>query len=105
MSNRLYTSEGHVDQHTARWDFLAKHYLSAAAAGTEGIAYLLGYLKLNGFLRAFASWCGKSLSEWQKEHAEQGVQEPANYGPLLLRWTMRPPGSILTETRNTKELA
>lgn len=84
---------------------LAKHYLSAAAAGTEGIAYLLGYLKLNGFLRAFASWCGKSLSEWRKEHAEQGVQEPANYGPLLLRWTMRPPGSILTETRNTKELA
>lgn len=53
-------------------ELLAKHYLSAAAAGTEGIAYLLGYLKLNGFLRAFASWCGKSLSEWRKEHAEQG---------------------------------
>lgn len=86
-------------------ELLAKHYLSAAAAGTEGIAYLLGYLKLNSFLRAFASWRGKSPSEWRKEHAEQGVQEPANYGPLSPHWTTRPPGSILTETRTTEELA
>lgn len=51
-------------------ELLAKHYLSAAALGTEEIAYLLGYLELNSFLRAFASWCGKSPSEWRKEHAE-----------------------------------
>lgn len=51
-------------------ELLAKHYLSAAALDTEEIAYLLGYLELNSFLRAFASWCGKSPSEWRKEHAE-----------------------------------
>lgn len=51
-------------------ELLAKHYLSAAALDTEEIAYLLGYLELNSFLRAFASWCGKSPSEWWKEHAE-----------------------------------
>lgn len=33
-------------------ELLAKHYLSAAALGTEEIAYLLGYLELNSFLRA-----------------------------------------------------
>lgn len=49
--------------------------------------------------------CGKSPSEWRKEYAELGVQEPTNYGPLSPHWTMRPPGSILTETRNTEELA
>jgi AraC-like DNA-binding protein len=51
-------------------ELLAKHYLSAVALGTEEIAYLLGYLELNSFLRAFASWCGKRSSEWRKGHAE-----------------------------------
>ncbi len=51
-------------------ELLAKHYLSAAALDTEEIAYLLGYLELNSFLRAFASWCGKRSSEWRKGHAE-----------------------------------
>lgn len=86
-------------------ELLAKHYLSAAALDTEEIAYLLGYLELSSFLRAFTSRHGRSLPEWRKEHAELGVQEPANYGPLSPHWTMRPPGSILTETRTTEELA
>ena len=86
-------------------ELLAEHYLSAAALDTEEIAYLLGYLELSSFLRASASWRGRSLPEWRKEHAELGVQEPANYGPLSPHWTMRPPGSILTETRTTEELA
>jgi AraC-like DNA-binding protein len=37
--------------------------------GTDEIAYLLGYLELNSFLRAFTSWCGESPSEWRRRHA------------------------------------
>jgi AraC-like DNA-binding protein len=50
-------------------ELLAKHYLSTTAMGTDEIAYLLGYLELNSFLRAFVSWCGESPSEWQKAHS------------------------------------
>lgn len=104
---RRLSDEGTTPQkqlnHTC--ELLAKHYLSAAALDTEEIAYLLGYLELSSFLRAFASRHGRSLPEWRKEHAELGVQEPANYGPLSPHWTMRPSGSILTETRTIEELA
>ncbi len=51
-------------------ELLAKHYLSTTAMGTDEIAYLLGYLELNSFLRAFSSWCGESPSEWRKGHRE-----------------------------------
>ena len=51
-------------------ELLAKHYLSAAALDTGEIAYLLGYLELSSFLRASASWRGRSLPEWRKGHAE-----------------------------------
>ncbi len=51
-------------------ELLAKHYLSTTVMGTDEIAYLLGYLELNSFLRAFSSWCGESPSEWRKSHRE-----------------------------------
>lgn len=51
-------------------ELLAKHYLGTTAMGTDQIAYLLGYLELNSFLRAFNSWCGMSPSEWRRQHAE-----------------------------------
>lgn len=51
-------------------ELLAKHYLGTTAMGTDQIAYLLGYLELNSFLRAFNSWCGMSPSEWRRRHAE-----------------------------------
>lgn len=50
-------------------ELLAKHYLKTTAMGTDQIAYLLGYLELNSFLRAFNSWCGMSPSEWRKRNA------------------------------------
>lgn len=50
-------------------ELLAKHYLQNTQMSTDEIAYLLGYLELNSFLRAFAAWCGESPSEWRKHHA------------------------------------
>ncbi|WP_130810787.1 AraC family transcriptional regulator [Olsenella sp. Marseille-P4559] len=49
-------------------ELLAKHYLTTTSMGTDQIAYLLGYLELNSFLRAFNSWCGMSPSEWRKRN-------------------------------------
>lgn len=51
-------------------ELLAKHYLGTTSMGTDEIAYLLGYLELNSFLRAFNSWCGVSPSEWRRSHAQ-----------------------------------
>lgn len=50
-------------------ELLAKHYLQNTSMGTDEIAYLLGYLELNSFLRAVSVWCGESPSEWRKHHA------------------------------------
>ncbi|MGI6535161.1 MAG: AraC family transcriptional regulator ligand-binding domain-containing protein [Eggerthellaceae bacterium] len=50
-------------------ELLAKHYLQNTSMSTDEIAYLLGYLELNSFLRAFSAWCGESPSEWRKHHA------------------------------------
>lgn len=47
-------------------ELLAKHYLTTTAMRTDEIAYLLGYLELNSFLRAFSSWTGASPSEYRK---------------------------------------
>lgn len=47
-------------------ELLAKHYLQDTSMGTDEIAYLLGYLELNSFLRAFTAWCGESPSEWRR---------------------------------------
>ncbi|MCH3925880.1 MAG: AraC family transcriptional regulator [Atopobiaceae bacterium] len=52
-------------------ELLAKHYLSTTAMGSDEIAYLLGHLELNSFLRAFSSWCGQSPSEWRRSHKDK----------------------------------
>ena len=51
-------------------ELLAKHYLGTTSMSTDQIAYLLGYLELNSFLRAFSTWCGMSPSEWRRTHME-----------------------------------
>lgn len=33
---------------------------------TEEISYLLGYIEVSAFLRAFKKWTGKSISEYKK---------------------------------------
>jgi hypothetical protein len=66
-----------VSHNDAMWGYfepelgrrLAKHYLKTTAMGTDQIAYLLGYLELNSFLRAFSSWCDMSPSEWRRRNA------------------------------------
>lgn len=47
-------------------ELLAKHYLNTTAMSTDEIAYLLGYLELNSFLRAFSAWMSMSPSEYRR---------------------------------------
>lgn len=51
-------------------ELLAKHYLQNTQMSSEEIAYLLGYLEHNSFLRAFTAWCGENPSEWRKHHSQ-----------------------------------
>lgn len=51
-------------------ELLAKHYLSTTVMTTDQIAYMLGYLELNSFLRAFTAWTGESPTRWRETHAE-----------------------------------
>lgn len=44
---------------------MAIHYIDDADMNTADIAYLLGYSEVNSFLRAFAKWTGKNLSEFR----------------------------------------
>jgi AraC-type DNA-binding domain-containing proteins len=46
---------------------LAKSYLTNTAMTTDEIAYLLGYLEVNSFLRAFATWTGVSASDYRQQ--------------------------------------
>ena len=45
---------------------LAKRYLGTTSMRTEEIAFMLGYVEHNSFLRAFGSWTGLSPSEYRK---------------------------------------
>lgn len=45
---------------------LAFHYIKHTDMNTADIAYLLGYSEVNSFLRAFAAWTGKNLSDFRK---------------------------------------
>lgn len=47
-------------------EMLAIHYIRNTEMTTNDIAYLLGYQELNSFLRAFAIWTGKTISEYKK---------------------------------------
>ncbi|WP_257210666.1 AraC family transcriptional regulator [Actinomyces ruminis] len=46
-------------------ELLAKHYLGNTEMRTDEIAYLLGYIERNSFLRAFSAWTGTSPSEYR----------------------------------------
>lgn len=47
-------------------EILAKNYMKNMQYTTDEIAYLLGYQETNSFLRAFAVWTGKTVSEYRK---------------------------------------
>lgn len=48
-------------------EMLAKSYLKNTSLSSDEIAYLLGYLEVNSFLRAFMSWTGTSFSEYRQQ--------------------------------------
>ena len=48
-------------------EVLAKHYIRNTDMSSDDIAFLLGYLELNSFLRAFSSWTGMSVTEYKKQ--------------------------------------
>lgn len=45
---------------------MALHYIKNTNMNTIDIAYLLGYSEINSFLRAFAIWTGKTITEFKK---------------------------------------
>ena len=47
-------------------ELLAKYYIKNTDVSTDVIVFLLGYQKLNSFLRAFSVWTGISISEYKK---------------------------------------
>ena len=47
-------------------EVLAIHYISNTDMTANDIAYLLGYLELNSFLRAFTAWTGKTVTQYRK---------------------------------------
>lgn len=48
-------------------ELLAKTYIANTDMTTEDIAFLLGYREIGSFIRAFAVWTGKSVSEYKSE--------------------------------------
>ena len=46
---------------------LAIHYLRNTEMTTNDIAFLLVYLEINSFLRAFTVWTGKTVSDYRKD--------------------------------------
>lgn len=46
---------------------LAKEYLSTDDLNMDAIAFLLGYLEVNSFVRAFTGWAGESPSSFRKK--------------------------------------
>ena len=53
----------------ARCDVLI-HYLRNTEMTTNDIAFLLGYLEINSFLRAFTVWTRKTVSDYRKDLAK-----------------------------------
>lgn len=47
-------------------ELLAKRYLTTTSMRSNEIAFMLGCLELNSFLRAFNTWTGLSPSEYRK---------------------------------------
>ncbi|MDY2960387.1 MAG: helix-turn-helix transcriptional regulator [Hornefia sp.] len=55
-------------QLNATREMLAKHYIKTTDMSIDDMAFLLGYLEVNSFLRAFNVWTGMSISEYRKSH-------------------------------------
>lgn len=51
-------------------EMLAKSYLKNTILSSDEIAYLLGYLEVNSFLRAFSVWTGQSISEYRRNNPQ-----------------------------------
>ena len=51
-------------------EMLAKSYLTNTSLSSDEIAYLLGYLEVNSFLRAFSIWTGMSVTDFRKKSLE-----------------------------------
>lgn len=64
---RALTAEGtsFAKQLSHTRELLARRYLSTTQMPTEEIAYLLGYVEHNSFLRAFSSWTGTSPAKYR----------------------------------------
>ena len=48
-------------------ELLAKHYIRNTEMSSDEIAFLLGYMEINSFLRAFNVWTGMSISDYRKQ--------------------------------------
>ncbi|WP_200773552.1 MULTISPECIES: AraC family transcriptional regulator [Gemella] len=53
-------------QLNATREVLAKHYIKTTTMSVDDIAFLLGYLETNSFLRAFNTWTGMSVGEYKR---------------------------------------
>ena len=64
---RALTAEGtsFAKQLARTRELLARRYLSTTRMPTEEIAYLLGYVEHNSFLRAFSTWTGTSPAKYR----------------------------------------
>ena len=68
---RALTTEGttFAKQLAHTRELLARRYLATTRMPTEEIAYLLGYVEHNSFLRAFSAWTGTTPAKYRTTHA------------------------------------
>lgn len=48
---------------------LARHYLSRSNLSPGEIAFLIGFMDANSFLRAFKAWTGMTPGEYRRQHS------------------------------------
>ena len=63
----LKRAQDRPEKYMGTREMLAIHYLRNTDISTNDIAFLLGYQEINSFLRAFAIWTGKNISEYKSE--------------------------------------
>lgn len=68
---RALTAEGttFAKQLAHTRELLARRYLATTHMPTEEIAYLLGYVEHNSFLRAFSAWTGTTPAKYRATQA------------------------------------
>ena len=54
---------------------LAKEHLRSTSGSAKGVAYLLGFKEPNSFRRAFKSWTGKTVQEYDDEQSQSGRRD------------------------------